>query len=322
MSRMNNVMVEAEGLQKSFGKVTAVAGLSFRVEAGTVLGLLGPNGAGKTTTVRMLATLLPLDGGRASVAGFDVRTQADMVRQSIGLAGQSAAVDENLTGRENIVMFARLYHLARKVAIARAGELIERLGLAELADRPARTYSGGERRRLDIAASLVANPPVLFLDEPTSGLDPRGRVALWDIIAELASQGTTVLLTTQYLEEADRVADLIVVIDRGTVAASGTPDELKDALGRNVLEITVASADDLDRAAAVVRDISFQVATDPEKRALSVGLTASNRTGLEALRLLDGTGIVLEDFQLRRPTLDEVFLTITAGSDVDHGKGV
>jgi ABC-2 type transport system ATP-binding protein len=315
-------MVEAEGLQKSFGKVTAVAGLSFRVEAGTVLGLLGPNGAGKTTTVRMLATLLPLDGGRASVAGFDVRTQADMVRQSIGLAGQSAAVDENLTGRENIVMFARLYHLARKVAIARAGELIERLGLAELADRPARTYSGGERRRLDIAASLVANPPVLFLDEPTSGLDPRGRVALWDIIAELASQGTTVLLTTQYLEEADRVADLIVVIDRGTVAASGTPDELKDALGRNVLEITVASADDLDRAAAVVRDISFQVATDPEKRALSVGLTASNRTGLEALRLLDGTGIVLEDFQLRRPTLDEVFLTITAGSDVDHGKGV
>ncbi len=322
MSRMNNVMVEAEGLQKSFGKVTAVAGLSFRVEAGTVLGLLGPNGAGKTTTVRMLATLLPLDGGRASVAGFDVRTQADMVRQSIGLAGQSAAVDENLTGRENIVMFARLYHLARKVAIARAGELIERLGLAELADRPARTYSGGERRRLDIAASLVANPPVLFLDEPTSGLDPRGRVALWDIIAELASQGTTVLLTTQYLEEADRVADLIVVIDRGTVAASGTPDELKDALGRNVLEITVASADDLDRAAAVVRDISFQVATGPEKRALSVGLTASNRTGLEALRLLDGTGIVLEDFQLRRPTLDEVFLTITAGSDVDHGKGV
>ncbi len=322
MSRMNNVMVEAEGLQKSFGKVTAVAGLSFRVEAGTVLGLLGPNGAGKTTTVRMLATLLPLDGGRASVAGFDVRTQADMVRQSIGLAGQSAAVDENLTGRENIVMFARLYHLARKVAIARAGELIERLGLAELADRPARTYSGGERRRLDIAASLVANPPVLFLDEPTSGLDPRGRVALWDIIAELASQGTTVLLTTQYLEEADRVAVLIVVIDRGTVAASGTPDELKDALGRNVLEITVASADDLDRAAAVVRDISFQVATDPEKRALSVGLTASNRTGLEALRLLDGTGIVLEDFQLRRPTLDEVFLTITAGSDVDHGKGV
>jgi ABC-2 type transport system ATP-binding protein len=270
----------------------------------------------------MLATLLPLDGGRASVAGFDVRTQADMVRQSIGLAGQSAAVDENLTGRENIVMFARLYHLARKVAIARAGELIERLGLAELADRPARTYSGGERRRLDIAASLVANPPVLFLDEPTSGLDPRGRVALWDIIAELASQGTTVLLTTQYLEEADRVADLIVVIDRGTVAASGTPDELKDALGRNVLEITVASADDLDRAAAVVRDISFQVATGPEKRALSVGLTASNRTGLEALRLLDGTGIVLEDFQLRRPTLDEVFLTITAGSDVDHGKGV
>ncbi len=319
---MNNVMVEAEGLQKSFGKVTAVAGLSFRVEAGTVLGLLGPNGAGKTTTVRMLATLLPLDGGRAPVAGFDVRTQADMVRQSIGLAGQSAAVDENLTGRENIVMFARLYHLARKVAIARAGELIERLGLAELADRPARTYSGGERRRLDIAASLVANPPVLFLDEPTSGLDPRGRVALWDIIAELASQGTTVLLTTQYLEEADRVAVLIVVIDRGTVAASGTPDELKDALGRNVLEITVASADDLDRAAAVVRDISFQVATDPEKRALSVGLTASNRTGLEALRLLDGTGIVLEDFQLRRPTLDEVFLTITAGSDVDHGKGV
>ncbi len=319
---MNNVMVEAEGLQKSFGKVTAVAGLSFRVEAGTVLGLLGPNGAGKTTTVRMLATLLPMDGGRASVAGFDVRTQADMVRQSIGLAGQSAAVDENLTGRENLVMFARLYHLPRKVAVARAGELLERLGLPELADRPARTYSGGERRRLDVAASLVANPPVLFLDEPTAGLDPRGRAGLWGMISQLASQGTTVLLTTQYLEEADKVADLIVVIDRGTVAASGTPDELKDALGRNVLEITVTSADDLDRAASVVRGVSSRVATDPEKRALSIRLAANNGTGLEALRLLDGAGIALEDFQLRRPTLDEVFLAITAGSDVERGEGV
>lgn len=317
---MEDVMVEADGLQKSFGKVSAVSGLNFRVEAGTVFGLLGPNGAGKTTTVRMLATLLPMDGGRASVAGFDVRTQADMVRQSIGLAGQSAAVDENLTGRENLVMFGRLYHLPRKVAVARAGELLERLGLSELADRPARTYSGGERRRLDVAASLVANPPVLFLDEPTAGLDPRGRADLWGMISQLASQGTTVLLTTQYLEEADALADVIVVIDRGAVAASGTPDELKDALGRNVLEITVTSADDLDKAASIVRAACSQLDIDPEKRALSAGLTASNGMGLEALRRLDGAGIALDDFQLRQPTLDEVFFAITSGSDADHEK--
>ena len=318
---MNNAMIEAEKLQKSFGKVDAVAELSFSVKAGAVLGLLGPNGAGKTTTVRMLTTLLPMDSGRASVAGFDVRTQGDLVRQSIGLAGQQAAVDENLTGRENLVMFARLYHLPRKVAAARTDELLDRLRLTEFAGRPARTYSGGERRRLDVAASLVANPPVLFLDEPTTGLDPRSRNEIWDMISELASQGATVLLTTQYLEEADRLADQIVVIDKGTVVASGTPNELKDALGRNILEITVSSADDLARAASIVDSVSFEVAADQEKRALSVQLTTNNGTGLEALRVLDGAGIALEDFQLRRPTLDEVFLAITAGSGGKQEKG-
>ena len=314
-------MIEVERIQKSFGNVEAVAELSLNVKAGAVLGLLGPNGAGKTTTVRMLTTLLPMDSGWASVAGFDVRTQADLVRQSIGLAGQQAAVDENLTGRENLVMFARLYHLPRKVAAACTDELLERFRLTEFAGRPARTYSGGERRRLDVAASLVANPPVLFLDEPTTGLDPRSRNEIWDAISELASQGATVLLTTQYLEEADKLADQIVVIDKGTIVASGTPNELKDALGRNVLEITVASADDLDRAASAVSSASSEVAADPEKRALSIRLMTNNGTGLEALRLLDGAGIALEDFQLRRPTLDEVFLAITAGSETQQEKG-
>ncbi len=317
---MNSVMIEVEGLQKSFGSVEAVAELSFSVKGGTVFGLLGPNGAGKTTTVQMLTTLLPADGGKASVAGFDVRTQADLVRQSIGLAGQQAAVDENLTGRENLVMFARLYHLPGKVAAIRADELLERFRLNEFAGRPAQTYSGGERRRLDVAASLVANPPVLFLDEPTTGLDPRSRSEIWDAISELASQGTTILLTTQYLEEADRLADRIVVIDRGRTVASGTPNELKDALGRNVLEITVSSAGDLDRAASVVSGVSSEVATDPENRAMSIRLMTDDRTGLEALRLLDGAGIALEEFQRRRPTLDEVFLALTDGSEVpDRG---
>jgi len=314
-------MIEVERLQKSFGIVKAVAELSFNVKTGAVLGLLGPNGAGKTTTVRMLTTLLPMDSGSATVAGFDVRTQADLVRQSIGLAGQQAAVDENLTGWENLVMFARLYHLPRKVAAACTNELLERFRLTEFAGRPARTYSGGERRRLDVAASLVANPPVLFLDEPTTGLDPRSRNEIWDAISELASQGATVLLTTQYLEEADKLADQIVVIDKGMIVASGTPNELKDALGRDVLEITVASAGDLDRAASVVSGVSSEVAADPEKRAISIRLMTSNGPALETLRVLDGAGIALEDFQLRRPTLDEVFLSITAGAETQQEEG-
>jgi ABC-2 type transport system ATP-binding protein len=218
-------------------------------------------------------------------------------------------------------MFARLYHLPRKAAAARTGELLERLRLTEFADRPARTYSGGERRRLDIAASLMASPPVLFLDEPTTGLDPRSRIEIWDAISELAAQGATVLLTTQYLEEADRLADQIIVIDKGTIVATGTPSELKDALGRDVLEITASSAEDLDRAVSVVRGVSSDVAADPENRALSIRLVTNNGTGLEALRLLDSAGIALEDFQLRRPTLDEVFLAITAGSESQQDKG-
>ena len=315
---MSRAMIAAEGLRKSFGKVQAVAGLSFEVEAGRVLGLLGPNGSGKTTTVRMLTTLLRPDSGRATVAGFDVRTQPDLVRQTIGLAGQSAAVDENLTGRENLRMFAALYHLPRKVVDARADELLREFRLTEFADWQARTYSGGERRRLDIAASLVAKPPVLFLDEPTTGLDPRSRNDVWGAIEQLASQGTTVLLTTQYLEEADRLADQIIVLDKGTVAAAGTADELKDALGRNVLEITVAEAGDLDRAAAVAGEVSPEVITHPASRALHVAIPARNGTSLNALRRLDTAGIALENFQLRRPTLDEVFLTITGDSEAEQ----
>ena len=310
---MNRAMIEVENLQKSFGKVEAVANLSFDVKAGEVLGLLGPNGAGKTTTIRMLTTLLPLGTGRVSVAGFDVRTDADSVKQCIGLAGQQAAVDENLTGKENLRMFARLYHLPRKVAEARTNDLLERFRLTEFAGRPARTYSGGERRRLDVAASLIASPPVLFLDEPTAGLDPRSRNEIWDAILELAAQGAAVLLTTQYLEEADRLADKIVVIDKGSIVASGTADELKDTLERNVLEITTVSADDWDRAVSVLRGVGFEVATGPGPRVMSIRLTKNNGTGLDALRALDGAGIALEDFQLRRPTLDDVFLAITAG---------
>lgn len=258
-------MIEIENLEKSFGEVEAVAGVSFSVEAGTVVGLLGPNGAGKTTIIRMLTTLLPMDGGRASVAGFDVKTQPGRVRQSIGLAGQQAAVDENLTGRENLLMFARLYHLPRKEAAVRTNELLERFRLIEFADRPAQTYSGGERRRLDVAASLVANPPVLFLDEPTTGLDPRSRNEIWELISELASQGTTVLLTTQYLEEADQLADQIIVIDKGAIVAAGTPKELKDALGQNILGITVASAENLAAGAAILSSVGSEVVSDPEK---------------------------------------------------------
>ncbi len=237
------------------------------------------------------------------------------------LRGSNLIMYDHQTGRENLLMFARLYHLPRKVAAARTDELLERFRLNEFAGRLTRTYSGGERRRLDVAASLVANPPVLFLDEPTTGLDPRSRNEIWDAISELASQGATVLFTTQYLEEADRLADQIIVIDKGTIVATGTPNELKDALGQDVLEITVASADNLDRAASVVRGVCSDVASDPENRALSIRLMRNNGTGLEALRVLDGAGIALEDFQLRRPTLDEVFLAITTGSETRQETG-
>src|SRR5579863_6168970 len=252
----NKPAIWAEGLEKAYGKTHALAGLDLTAEEGSVLAMLGPNGAGKTTAVRILTTLLKPDAGHAEVAGFDVVKQADALRAHIGLAGQYAAVDENLTGYENLVMFGRLYHLSGGVARRRANELLERFDLIDAARRTVKTYSGGMRRRLDLAGSLIVMPPVLFLDEPTTGLDPRGRLAMWEVISNLVSDGTTVLLTTQYLEEADQLADKIAVVDRGRVIAEGTSDELKTQVGGERLEITVARGSDLDEVTETMRSYS------------------------------------------------------------------
>ena len=300
-------MIEVSGLRKSFGDTVAVDGLSFDVRAGSVLGLLGPNGAGKTTTIKMLTTLLSIDGGAASVAGFDVATQPRMVRQVIGLAGQAAAVDEKLTARENLDLFGRLYHLPADQRKRRVEELVERFDLTEFADRPAETYSGGQRRRLDVVASLIVDPPALFLDEPTTGLDPRSRAEIWEAIRTLASQGTAVVLTTQYLDEADQLSDDIVVIDRGRVVGEGTASELKSSLERDVLEVTVTEPASRDRAAALL-DGAEVVAIDDTTLHLPVSRPADS---LAALRRVQDAGIEIADFQLRKPTLDDVFLALT-----------
>jgi ABC-2 type transport system ATP-binding protein len=300
-------MIEVSGLRKSFGDTVAVDGLSFDVRAGSVLGLLGPNGAGKTTTIKMLTTLLSIDGGAASVAGFDVATQPRMVRQVIGLAGQAAAVDEKLTARENLDLFGRLYHLPADQRKRRVEELVERFDLTEFADRPAETYSGGQRRRLDVVASLIVDPPALFLDEPTTGLDPRSRAEIWEAIRTLASQGTAVVLTTQYLDEADQLSDDIVVIDRGRVVGEGTASELKSSLQRDVLEVTVTEPASRDRAAALL-DGAEVVAIDDTTLHLPVSRPADS---LAALRRVQDAGIEIADFQLRKPTLDDVFLALT-----------
>lgn len=302
-------VIVARNLAKSYGVVEAVKDLSFSVDAGRIVGLLGPNGAGKTTTVNMLATLASVDAGSASIGGFDVATQPEQVRQLIGLAGQSAAVDEKLTARENLELFGRLYKIPRPERKRRVEELIERFDMTEFADRVAGTYSGGQRRRLDVVAALVADPPALFLDEPTTGLDPRSRAELWDAISQLASQGTAIVLTTQYLDEADRLADEILIIDRGTVIASGTPDALKRGLDRDVLEIHVAEGD-----LAVAVDIIGRVeglATDVDARSLAVPVGDDVARSLELLRRLQDGGVSISDFQLRRPTLDDVFLSLT-----------
>ncbi len=306
----STTVIDAKELHKSFGDVQAVNGLSFSVEAGRVLGLLGPNGAGKTTTIKMLTTLTQIDGGEATIGGFDVSTQADVVRQMIGVAGQSAAVDEKLTARENLNLFGRLYKIPRAERQKRVEELIERFDLGDFADRPASTYSGGERRRLDVVAALVANPPAVFLDEPTTGLDPRSRAELWDTVRSLATEGTAIVLSTQYLEEADRLADEILVIDRGEIVAQGSPSELKANLDRNVLEIHVSQEAEVGDVQELLGS-GESVVTDVKALRIDIRVGNDADRSLELLRRLQDGGISILNFQLREPTLDDVFLSLT-----------
>jgi ABC-2 type transport system ATP-binding protein len=306
----DELAISVRGLTKSYGDVHALAGVDLDVKRGTVLGLLGPNGAGKTTVVRILATLLLPDAGTARVVGLDVVQDAAKLRERIGLAGQYAAVDENLTGLENLTMVGRLYGMRRQQAKARGVELLGRFELDEAANRPVKTYSGGMRRRLDLADALVANPPILFLDEPTTGLDPRSRLNLWETIERLVAEGTTVLLTTQYLDEADRLADTIAVIDRGKVIAEGTSDELKDRVGGERLEVTLEKAADAEAAMTALAPMSDE---PPVAEGNVVRLSVRERRGtiVEAVRRLSEAGVGVDDLVIRRPTLDDVFLMLT-----------
>jgi ABC-2 type transport system ATP-binding protein len=310
MPNVPEPVIVAEGLAKRFGAVVALERIDLSVPRGTILGLLGPNGAGKTTTVRILTTILHPDAGRATVLGLDVVGDAEAVRLNIGLAGQYAAVDENLTGRENLRLIGQLTHQPRAVINPRAGDLLEQFSLAGAADRPVRTYSGGMRRRLDLAAALVHHPPVLFLDEPTTGLDPSGRNDLWAIIAELVSDGTTVLLTTQYLEEADRLADNIIVVDCGRVIAEGTASELKSRLGNTIIEVALADNAAARRAAdRLARVGPAEVLAD--ERTVAVKVADSGRSLFEIVEALREDGVVPEAVFVREPTLDDVFLQLT-----------
>ena len=320
---MADTMIEVAGVKKAFGTTKALCGVDLAADRAKVLGLLGPNGAGKTTLVRILATLLLPDEGSARIAGLDVVRDADAVRPIIGLAGQYAAVDETLTGRENLELVGRLYHLGRPEVRRRADEVLERFSLTGAADRQVKTYSGGMRRRLDLGASLVANPPVLILDEPTTGLDPRSRVEMWGFIETLVADGTTILLTTQYLDEADRLAHRIVVIDYGKVIAEGTSDQLKDQLGGDVVELRVASPSDLDKALAAIAELGDgKPQVDAEYGRLTLPAKGGPATLMAAARRLDESDITLEDLSLRRPSLDDVFMALTghsAGADGSDG---
>src|ERR1700694_3496111 len=310
--------VLVEHVKKRFGTVQALDGVSLEVATGTVLGLLGPNGAGKTTMVRILTTLLLPDEGRAEVAGLDVVRQTAEIRKLIGLAGQYAAVDEILTGRENIELVGRLYHLPKDETKRRADELLRRFGLTEAADRTVKTYSGGMRRRLDLGASLVARPRLLLLDEPNTGLDPRSRLELWDVIRSLVANGTDVLLTTQYLDEADHLASQIAIIDHGRVVASGTPRELKRRAGRSVVDVHVRDSAALDRVARILTAIGDgEPVIDASTRSVRVALGAETERVFAALRPLDHTGIAIDEVSVRQPTLDEAFLALT-GTPKEH----
>ena len=307
--------VFAEGLVKRFGSFTALDGVDFTALQGSVVGLLGPNGAGKTTAIRILTTLLRPDGGRASVAGYDVVRQPQLVRSVIGLTGQYAAVDEDLTGRENLVLVGRLGRIAKRAARERATVLLALFELSDAGDRTLRTYSGGMRRRLDLAASLMFSPAVLFLDEPTTGLDPRSRLELWNVIEELKRQGTTIVLTTQYMEEADQLADRISVIDGGRIIAEGTSDELKRKVGGDVLDLTVADRSSTAAAASILAELfhtaGHELAVDAELGTVLVPVTTGAVALVEAVRALDAAGVAVADLGLRRPSLDDVFLSLT-----------
>jgi len=326
MSQVNGVRdqpaILVEGLTKSFGDVHALRGIDLSVPHGTVLAVLGPNGAGKTTAVRILTTLLLPDGGRAVVEGHDVVREAAAVRRSIGLSGQSAAIQEELTGRENLEIIGRLYHLSWPQARRRAVELLEEFDLIDAADRAAKNYSGGMQRRLDLAASLVGHPHVLFLDEPTTGLDPRSRLGMWDIIRSLVAGGTTILLTTQYLDEADELADEIVVIDHGLVIAAGTAEELKSRAGGDVVEFTVPDRQRIADAVEAIASIGEgEPHADPHTGVVSIGVGSRGSDALiDAVRSLDAADVVTRGLTLRRPSLDDVFLTLTGHAAEDDGQ--
>lgn len=304
--------IQARGLVKHFGDVKALNGIDLDVEQGKVVGLLGPNGSGKTTTVRILSTLLRPDSGKATIGGHDLVQDPDAVRQLIGLTGQYAAVDQYLTGRENLELFGRLFHLSKKDAAARADQLLNRFDLTDAADRGIKGYSGGMRRRLDLAASLIGNPSVLFLDEPTTGLDPRSRQGMWEVIQDLVTEGTTVLLTTQYLEEADQLASKIIVLDHGSVIAQGTSDELKTQVGGDRIEIDVVDNADSERAGVALQSLaSGTITTDATTGKIVIPVTGGSTAIVSAVRALDEQSIGIADIALRRPTLDDVFLSLT-----------
>lgn len=322
MASEKEYAIAAEGLRKSYGKLTVLDGVGFRVKKGSILALLGPNGAGKTTTVRILSTLLAPDGGKAWVNGYDVVKQAHRVRGLIGLTGQYAAVDEHLTGEENLMMMGRLYHLGKSDAKQRSAELLGWFDLVDASKRPVRTYSGGMRRRLDLAISLIASPPVIFLDEPTTGLDPRSRLTMWEIIRQLAAAGTTILLTTQYMDEADQLADKIVVIDGGKVIAEGTNDELKARIGSGRVSLTIAEGSSLETVRQAFD--GEEIVLDEQRRTVSIVAKDGVKEIKEVLQLLEDRQIEVESLSLHRPSLDDVFLSLTghkATHDEDESPG-